>query len=165
MATITVRNLDDEVQRRLRQRGAGHGRSVEAEVRAILTAALTQQPDERVLAWFVDLDEESGVIAVSVGELLTGVRSLPEWRRRVGLLEAIESTLRTFAGAVLDDDAAATRQYARLQESRCAAGRPRAVEDRMIAAICVARGARLATRNATDFDGLGLELIDPWSTD
>ncbi|VTR76693.1 FitA-like ribbon-helix-helix domain-containing protein [Cellulomonas hominis] len=40
MATVTVRNLDDEVQRRLKQRAASHHRSMEAEVRAILSAAV-----------------------------------------------------------------------------------------------------------------------------
>jgi len=42
MATITVRNLDDEVQRRLKRQATDHGRSMEAEARAILTAALTR---------------------------------------------------------------------------------------------------------------------------
>ncbi len=42
MATLTVRNLDDEVQRNLKRRAADNGRSMEAEVRAILTAALTE---------------------------------------------------------------------------------------------------------------------------
>ena len=37
MATITVRNLDPEVQRLLKRRAAEHDRSMEAEVRAILT--------------------------------------------------------------------------------------------------------------------------------
>ena len=36
MTTLTVRNLPDEVHRALRIRAAGHGRSTEAEVRAIL---------------------------------------------------------------------------------------------------------------------------------
>ncbi len=43
MANITVRNLDDEVQRRLKQRAATHGRSMEAEARAILTSALSRR--------------------------------------------------------------------------------------------------------------------------
>jgi len=42
VANITVRNLDDEVQRRLKKRATDHGRSMEAEVRSILTAACTQ---------------------------------------------------------------------------------------------------------------------------
>jgi toxin FitB len=131
----------------------------------VLSEPLKQQPDEHVLAWLSSLDEEAGVTSVSVGELLTGVRALPVGRRREGLLEAIESTLGTFAGSVLAYDESAARRYARLQELRRAAGRPPlAVEDGMIAAICAARGTTLATRNTADFVGLGLDLIDPWST-
>jgi plasmid stability protein len=37
MATITVRNLDEAVQRAIRARAAENGRSMEAEARAILT--------------------------------------------------------------------------------------------------------------------------------
>ena len=129
----------------------------------VLSEPLTQRPDERVLAWLTSLEEEAGMTAVSVGELLTGVRALPAGRRRAGLLEAIEATLRTFAGSVLAYDEAAARHYARLQEWRRVAGRPLAVEDGMIAAICVARGTTLATRNTSDFAGLGLDLIDPWA--
>ncbi len=40
MAMLTVRNLPDEVHRALRMRAAQHGRSTEAEVRAILAAAV-----------------------------------------------------------------------------------------------------------------------------
>ena len=36
MASITVRNLDDNVKRRLRRQAAENGRSLEAEVREIL---------------------------------------------------------------------------------------------------------------------------------
>ena len=42
MATLTVRNLEDEVVRRLRIRAARHGRSAEAEHRALLRAALIE---------------------------------------------------------------------------------------------------------------------------
>ena len=42
MADIIVRNLDDEVQRRLDRRAATNGRSVEAEARAIPIAAVTR---------------------------------------------------------------------------------------------------------------------------
>jgi antitoxin FitA len=36
MASITIRNLDDDLKRRLRIRAAEHGRSMEEEVREIL---------------------------------------------------------------------------------------------------------------------------------
>ncbi|MDV3125288.1 Arc family DNA-binding protein [Mycobacterium sp. 21AC1] len=46
MATLTVRNVSDEVHRALRVRAARHGRSTEAEVRAILEEAV--KPEGRV---------------------------------------------------------------------------------------------------------------------
>lgn len=47
MATVTVRNLPDEVHRALRVRAAMHGRSTEAEIRDILES--TVLPPERLL--------------------------------------------------------------------------------------------------------------------
>ncbi|MGO9780527.1 MAG: FitA-like ribbon-helix-helix domain-containing protein [Streptosporangiaceae bacterium] len=41
MATLTIRGLDEETHARLRIRAAQHGRSMEAEVRAILKERLT----------------------------------------------------------------------------------------------------------------------------
>ena len=46
MAMLTVRNLPDDVHRALRVRAALHGRSAEAEVRAILATAV--KPESRV---------------------------------------------------------------------------------------------------------------------
>ena len=47
MATVTVRNLPEEVHRALRVRAAMHGRSTEAEIRHILET--TVRPPERIL--------------------------------------------------------------------------------------------------------------------
>lgn len=44
MATLTIRDLDDELRAQLRVRAARHGRSMEAEVRAILRDALVRPP-------------------------------------------------------------------------------------------------------------------------
>jgi plasmid stability protein len=47
MAAITVRNLDDHVKHRLRARAAKHGRSMEAEVRAILVEAVSDEDEPK----------------------------------------------------------------------------------------------------------------------
>jgi plasmid stability protein len=46
MAVMTIRGLDDSVRDKLRLRAAQHGRSMEAEARAILEAAVSS-PVER----------------------------------------------------------------------------------------------------------------------
>ena len=43
MASITIRNLDEELKHRLRVRSAHHDRSMEDEVREILRTALSEQ--------------------------------------------------------------------------------------------------------------------------
>jgi len=54
VATLTIRGLDDDVRERLRARAAEHGRSMEAEIRAILTSAVTAPSGlERGLGTFI----------------------------------------------------------------------------------------------------------------
>ena len=50
MATLTIRDLDDDLKARLRVRAAENGRSMEAEVRELLRLALTTvgAPRDRV---------------------------------------------------------------------------------------------------------------------
>ena len=49
MASITIRNLDDDVKRRLRVRAAEHGRSMEEEARDILRQVVSQPSATRDL--------------------------------------------------------------------------------------------------------------------
>ena len=46
MATMTIRNLDDDLMARLRLRAARHGQSMEEEVRSILRAALASPVED-----------------------------------------------------------------------------------------------------------------------
>lgn len=60
MAAVSIRDLDDAVRERLRIRAARHGRSMEAEIRAILTDAVGPPTDttglaQALLARFGDL--------------------------------------------------------------------------------------------------------------
>lgn len=46
MASVTIRNLEDDLKVRLRLRAALHGRSMEEELRVILRAELARPLDE-----------------------------------------------------------------------------------------------------------------------
>jgi antitoxin FitA len=45
MASLSVRNLDDDLLARLKRRAARHGRSAEAEVRAILRQVISSEAE------------------------------------------------------------------------------------------------------------------------
>lgn len=49
MASITIRDLDDDLKRRLRDRAAKNSRSIEEEAREILRTALGQPSEPRNL--------------------------------------------------------------------------------------------------------------------
>jgi plasmid stability protein len=49
VAALSIRDLDDEVRERLRVRAAQHGRSMEAEIRAILVEAVMDSGDTESL--------------------------------------------------------------------------------------------------------------------
>ncbi len=61
MSTLTIRQLDERTHARLRGRAAKHGRSVEAEVRAILDAAVDLPEENILLALHATFAEAGGV--------------------------------------------------------------------------------------------------------
>ena len=50
MASMTIRNLDEDIKQRLRVQAAEHGRSMEEEAQAILRTALTEAASPTNLA-------------------------------------------------------------------------------------------------------------------
>lgn len=67
-----------------------------------------------------------------------------------------------FRGRILEFDGEAPTVAGKLRATRENAGRTMSVQDAMIAAICLVHGAKLATRNVRDFDGLDLGLVNPF---
>ena len=81
MASITIRNLDDDLKKRLRIQAAEHGRSMEEEVREILEAGLTRQlvtGAELYAAIRADVDAAGGGIKLDP-LLRTPVRDPPDF--------------------------------------------------------------------------------------
>lgn len=63
MGAMSIRNLDDDVISHLRVRAARHGRSMEAEVRAVLSASVREDRSSRSLMseWRRSFAELGGV--------------------------------------------------------------------------------------------------------
>ena len=67
-----------------------------------------------------------------------------------------------FAGRVLTFGGEAAQAYALIAAERRRAGHPISHFDAQIAAIARSAGAVIATRNVADYEGCGIEVIDPW---
>lgn len=76
MAAVSIRDLDDYVRERLRVRAAAHGRSMEAEIRDILTEAVSQPSESRgLLATLLDRIGEVGGVELDLPERSTPARA------------------------------------------------------------------------------------------
>lgn len=130
----------------------------------VLSEIFRSRPDTRVVAWLESLAGEVAITAVTLAELLAGVRRLPAGTRRLMLAATIDTALEPYreTRAILPFDDLAAEQYAEVLVAREQAGLPIGTADAQIAAICRSRGALCATRNTKDFVGTGVELIDPW---
>jgi predicted nucleic acid-binding protein len=117
-----------------------------------------------VEAWVATQPAEALFISVvTEAELRFGLALLPAGRRRAQLAEAIEGMLvEDFGGRILPFDSAAALAYADITAERRRAGRPIAQFDAQIASIARSRGATLATRNVGDFEGCGIQTLNPW---
>lgn len=76
MAAVSIRNLDDRVRERLRIRAAAHGRSMEAEIRAILVEAV-REPNESdgLFATLLDRFRDVGGVDLELPERSTPARA------------------------------------------------------------------------------------------
>ena len=130
----------------------------------VLSEGFKRRPDPRVIEWLGSVKGEVVITAVTLAEILSGVRRLPEGRRKVLLAEVIDAALRPFrdSGAVLAFDEVAADHYADILLIRERSGLPISTADAQIAAICRSRGATCATRNTKDFAHTGVKLLDPW---
>jgi len=66
MTAITARNVPDEVHRALRVRAATHGRSTEAEIRAILETAVKPEGRIKLGTLLADIGRELGGIDLKI---------------------------------------------------------------------------------------------------
>ncbi len=66
MAAVSIRNLDDTTKERLRVRAAENGRSLEAEIRAILDDAVTQDHEHHLGLALLELGEEVGGVELDL---------------------------------------------------------------------------------------------------
>lgn len=131
----------------------------------VLSEVRRPAPEVRVLEWLDRLDEERTFISVvSIAEIRRGVALMDEGRRRQALAEWLALDLpQRFEKRVLPVDETVALAWGALMGLAKRRGRGLSSMDGLIGATATAQGLTLATRNTKDFEGLGIELFDPWS--
>jgi hypothetical protein len=131
----------------------------------VVSALMRERGATAVVSW---LDRQPTDLiwtsAITIFEIGLGIETLCQGKRRRSLEEAFARTIEEdLGGQILPFEAAAARHAAALASRRRSRGRPIDFRDVMIAGVVAAKDAVLATRNIRDFDGLGINLVDPWT--
>lgn len=132
----------------------------------VIAEVFKPKPDTRVVAWLESATGDIAITAITLAELLAGVRRLPDFQRKAALTLAIDAALEPYraSGPVLAFDESAADHYADILVTHGRMGRPISMADAEIASICRFHGAVCATRNIGEFAHTGIEIIDPWRT-
>lgn len=130
----------------------------------VVSEVMRDTPAAQVLAWAAEhASHEVTICAVTVEEIARGLLRIPSTRRRRELSDRWRRLLDGYGDRILPYDADAALACAELTVARDRVGRPISLADAEIAAICLTRGAMLATRNVADFAEIdGLRVVNPF---
>ena len=130
----------------------------------VISEGFRANPHAAVRLWINAQPHQSLYICTPVlAEIRFGIALLPSGEKRDALQAGADKLEHDqYNGRILTFDARAATAYGRLAAARQQRGRPIGRMDAFIAAIAVANGADVATRDVYGFSDLGLNIINPF---
>lgn len=131
----------------------------------VVSEPLKPSPNPVVVDWLnAQAPATLFITSINLAELLAGVETMPPGKRRDALAQALGSQVNVlFEGRVLHFDTRAAQCFAACLAGAQAQGNPVGFADCAIAAIAKTHGFIVATRNMRDFQGTGVDIINPWT--
>ncbi|MCL2467721.1 MAG: type II toxin-antitoxin system VapC family toxin [Micrococcales bacterium] len=129
----------------------------------VISEAMKAEPDPQVVTWLNR--QAAGTLflsSVTLAELLFGVVSLPDGRRKSALQQALADILALFEGRLLSFDREAAQAYATMAVRARDEGKAFPIPDAYIAAIASATSCAVATRDVSPFLGSHVPTVNPW---
>jgi hypothetical protein len=126
----------------------------------VISETRKPRPHGAVLAWIASTpSDQLSLSAVTIGELQCGVERVRKYdmAKAAEINDWIDHLDKAFE--IIAPDGPIFRGWAALMKSRA----NNAWEDALIAATARNRGMIVATRNLQDFNGLGIEVFNPFT--
>ena len=131
----------------------------------VLSALMQKNGDKCVITWLNSVAVESvWITSITLFETNFGLQLLPESKRRTTLTSQFKQVVETdLDGRVLLFDRDAAVRAAQLAAKRRKQGKSVDMRDTFIAGIALSNQAAIATRNERHFQGLEVDVINPWT--
>ena len=130
----------------------------------VISETRKRQPNPLLLKWLESVRQSDLFVSVvSIGELRSGARSVQDADLRNRLeLWIDDCVIPSFEDRLVDLDFTAANRWGAIFGDGVAKGRTPSVCDSMIAATALSQGMTLVTRNVSDFNFPGLEVVNPF---
>ena len=126
----------------------------------VLSEPTRPSPRPAVVAWLRRHEPAIAVDPVILGEIRFGILLLPRGRRRGRLERWFDEGVRKLH--CLPWEAETGLRWAELLVRLRASGRAMPIKDSLIAATALVNRLAVATRNVTDFEKAGCEVVNPF---
>ena len=127
-----------------------------------VVSELTRTAPDPMVIKFLSEHEDLWLCSVILHELEFGLQCLPQGHRRNKLQQVLSDFIAEFDARILPLERNETNWAAHLRAEAQRAGRILHLGDALIAGTAKAHNLSLATRNVTDFEGLDINVVNPW---
>jgi tRNA(fMet)-specific endonuclease VapC len=133
----------------------------------VISELVAKNPDPHAVAFVDSLEPDDVFLSViTIGEIVKGIEKLPRLKRKQELHAWLqEDLLVRFDGRIIPLDTDVLMDWGKLTAHSEAAGKPMPAIDSLIAATVLVYDLALITRNVSDFEAAGIEIVNPWNTE
>jgi hypothetical protein len=130
----------------------------------VISEWVRPRPNPHLVSWLDEVDEDDLHVSVATfAEIRHGIELMPRGRRREALFRWLSDDLATrFADRTLGIDRVVAETWGVVMARASTAGNSMATMDGFLAATAAVHGLTLVTRDAADFRGAGVPLLNPW---
>ena len=129
----------------------------------VVSELTRSEPNLNVVA-FLDTQPDIWLSTVVLHELEYGLGLLPAGKRRDELSSIIANLVAEYGDRIIPLERAEAQAAAELRVAAKNSGKVLHLGDALIAGTAKMHALTIASRNITDFDGLGVPIANPWNT-
>ena len=131
----------------------------------VISEYTKKRPEQSVLEWVANCVESELYLSVlTIGEIKRGIERLSESERKTALQSWLNDDLQArFGHRLVAIDADVMLTWGALMAQLEKSGRILPFADSLIAATALRHNLIIVTRNVSDFDGVGVQMINPWN--